>query len=362
VQAISGKLKYENRGALSIAVLGILLLLVIILATGTGAMHISPAQVIAILLKKMGVTLPVSYPGHMTAVLWMIRLPRVILAVLIGGGLGIAGAALQGLFRNPLADPALIGVSSGASLTAAVLIVLESQLYHAIQGSVALSMLQTYLHNLVTFAGAILTVWVVFRLSVSGSRAVISIMLLCGIAINALCGAFTGLMTYVADNEQLRDITFWALGSLGGASWQTVLAVLPFVLIPVIMLPRMALALNIFSLGEREAMHSGVKVNTLKTRLIIYTTMAVAAGVAVAGVIGFIGLVVPHIIRQFTGPDHRVLIPCAALAGAILLTVADLLCRTIIAPEELPVGIITAIAGAPVFIWLILKEKRTMTV
>ena len=292
--------------------------------------------------------------------LWMIRLPRVVLAVLIGGGLGIAGAALQGLFRNPLADPALIGVSFGASFTAALLIVLETKLYHALPGIQVSSLLQSYAHNLFTFLGAILTVTIVFRLSVRGGRAIVPIMLLSGIAINALCNALTGLMTYLADNEQLRNITFWTLGSLGGASWQTVGAVLPFVLIPAIMLPRLAPALNVFALGEREAMHSGVKVDRLKTQLIIYATMSVAAGVAVAGVIGFIGLVVPHIIRQITGPDHRVLIPCAAMGGATLLVVADLLSRTIVAPAELPVGIITAIAGAPVFIWLILKEKRSM--
>ncbi|KAA2240811.1 iron ABC transporter permease [Chitinophaga agrisoli] len=341
----------------SISILSILLLLVIIIATGTGAMHISPAQVVAILLERAGIRLPVAYPEHMVAVLWMIRLPRVILAVLIGAGLGISGAALQGLFRNPLADPALIGVSAGASLTAVVLIVLQPWLHFA--GG---NMWQSYLQNIITFAGAMITVWTVFRMSVYGNRAVISIMLLCGIAINALCGAFTGLMTFIADNEQLRNITFWTLGSLGGASWQTVLAVLPFVGLPVLLLPGMAPALNVFALGEQEAMHSGVKVNKLKTQLIIYATMAVAAGVAVAGIISFIGLVVPHITRQFTGPDHRVLIPCSALAGALLLTVADLICRTIIAPAELPVGIITAITGTPFFIWLILKDKRVIAV
>jgi len=331
-----------------------MLLLVMVIAVGTGAMHMSPLQVVAILLKGIGIQLPVSYTAQLPAVLWMIRLPRVVLAVLIGAGLGIAGAALQGLFRNPLADPALIGISAGASLTAAMLIVLHMYIPF-ITGN---GIFQSYVQHCITFLGAMLTVLLVFRMSVYGGRAVVAVMLLSGIAINALCGAFTGLMTYVADNEQLRSITFWTLGSLGGASWKTVSAVLPFVLVPVIMLPRMAPALNVFALGEQEAMHSGVQVNRLKTQLVIYATMAVAAGVAVAGIIGFIGLVVPHIIRQFTGPDHRILIPGAALAGAVLLTVADLLCRTIIAPAELPVGIITVITGAPFFIWLILKEKR----
>ena len=358
MEKLIARLKYQRSASISLFV--ILLLLVIILATGTGALHISPLQVIAILLQKIGIRLPVDCPEHLTAVLWMIRLPRVLLAVLIGGGLGIAGAALQGLFRNPLADPALIGVSFGSSCMAALLIVLETKLQHVLQGIQISSLLQSYARNLLTFLGTILIVTIVFRLSVLGNRAIMPIMLLSGIAINALCNAFTGLMTYLADNEQLRNITFWTLGSLGGASWQTVGVVLPFVLIPAIMLPRLAPALNVFALGEREAMHSGVKVGTLKTQLIIYATMSVAAGVAVAGVIGFIGLVVPHIIRQITGPDHRVLIPCTAMGGATLLVVADLLSRTIVAPAELPVGIITAITGAPVFIWLILKEKRSM--
>lgn len=352
--------KGRRAPGIQLSALGILLLLVIILATGTGALHISPLQVIAILLQKAGIRLPADCPEHLTAVLWTIRLPRVLLAVLIGGGLGIAGASLQGLFRNPLADPALIGVSSGASLTAALLIVLETKLYAVLQDMQVNGLLQSYARHLLTFLGAILTVLLVFRLSVRGGRTIVSVMLLSGIAINALCGAFTGLMTYLADNEQLRNITFWTLGSLGAASWQTVWGVLPFMLIPALMLPRLSQALNVFALGEREAMHSGVKVDKLKTQLIIYATMAVASGVAVAGVIGFIGLVVPHIIRQITGPDHRVLIPGAALGGAILLTLADLISRTILAPAELPVGIITAIAGAPVFIWLILKEKRSM--
>lgn len=341
-----------------IGILGLLLLAVIVLSTGTGAMHMSPLQVIAILLKRIGVEVPVAYTENMMAVLWMIRLPRVVLAVLIGAGLGISGAALQGLFRNPLADPALIGVSAGASVTAVLIIILQPWLPLLQAGH----SWHFYLQNLATFLGAGLTVMIVFRMSVNGSKAVMSVMLLSGIAINALCGAFTGLMIYVADNEQLRNITFWTLGSLGGASWTNVTAVLPFILIPALMLPRVALALNVFALGEREALHSGVKVNVLKTQLIIYATMAVAAGVAVAGIIGFIGLIVPHIIRQFTGPDHRSLIPCSALAGAVLLTVADLLCRTVVAPAELPVGIITAITGAPVFIWLILKEKRSIIV
>ncbi|UYQ93096.1 iron ABC transporter permease [Chitinophaga horti] len=335
-----------------------MLIAAVVFSTGIGAMPISPMQVIAILLAKTGIRVPVAYEEGTAAVLWMIRLPRVVLGVIIGAGLGIAGAALQGLFRNPLADPGLIGVSAGASLTAVMLIVLQSSFSFFADSP----LLQYYLMNIVTFCGAVVAVLIVFRISLRNGQAIMSTMLLAGIAINALCNAITGLMTYVSTNEQLRSIIFWLMGSLGGASWRTVLAVLPFVVLPLIFLPRIAYALNVFALGEREAMHSGVKVSRLKTQLIICATMAVAAGVAVAGVIGFVGLVVPHIVRQVTGPDNRILIPCSALLGAVLLTVSDLLCRTIAAPAEIPVGIVTAIIGTPFFIWLILKEKKSLAI
>lgn len=339
----------------SITILSILLIVVILLATGTGAMHMSPTQVLAILLDKAGIHLPVAYEENMQGVLWMIRLPRVVLGVLIGAGLGVAGASLQGLFRNPLADPGLIGISSGASMAAVVMIIIQNAL-----PVFQLPALNFYALNLAAFAGAIITTLFIFRIARTGGQAAISTMLLAGIAVRALCESVTGLMTYLANNEQLRSITFWSLGSLGGASWQTVTGVAPFIIIPLIMLPRLAPALNLLALGEREAMHSGVRVPRLKSMLIILATMSVAAGVAVAGIIGFIGLIVPHIVRQFTGPDYRILIPGAALSGAVLLTVADLLCRTIVAPAELPVGIITAVIGAPFFLWLIIKEKRTI--
>jgi iron complex transport system permease protein len=329
----------------------ITLILVVLIAAGTGAMHVSPLQVLAIVLSKTGIHLPVAYEENMSAVIWVIRLPRVVLGVLIGAGLGAAGAALQGMYRNPLADPGLIGVSSGASLAAVLMIVLQGKV-PLLQGFYAL--------NFAAFAGAALVTVFIFRISQSNGQAMIGTMLLAGIAVRALCESVTGFMTYIANNDQLRSITFWSLGSLGGATWQMVSGILPFIVLPLVMLPGLAPALNLLALGEREAMHSGVQLGKLKAMLVILATMSVAAGVAVAGIIGFIGLIVPHIVRQFTGPDYRQVIPGAALSGAILLTVADLICRTVIAPAELPVGIITALIGAPFFIWLILKEKKTI--
>lgn len=350
------KPSFRNTGI--IGLLTMILIVVLLLATGMGAMHISPWQVLAILLHKIHIPLPVSYSSNMEAVLLIIRLPRVVLGILTGAGLALAGAALQGLFRNPLADPGLIGISAGASVGAVLMIVFQAILPLWLNTG----WLHYYAMNIAAFCGAFIAAWLIIRIARTNSGSAVTMMLLGGIAINALCMSFTWLMAYVSTNEQMRSIIFWTMGSLGGATWETVMAVSPFILVPVIFLPQLAEALNVFALGENEAKHIGVKVEALKLKLLLLSTMVVAASVAVAGVIGFVGLVIPHIIRQFTGPSYKILFPCAALAGAILLTVADLFSRTVAAPAELPVGIVTAILGAPFFIWLIMKEKRSLMI
>ena len=332
----------------------IVLIASVLIAAGKGAMPIAPLQVVAILLAKAGIHLPVSYTQGMANVLWQIRLPRVCLGLLIGAGLAVAGASLQGLFRNPLADPVLIGISSGASLAAVVVIVLFSSISST--GSGILS--GYYLLNIASFCGACLSSVLVFRLSRVGGRTMVATLLLAGLAINALCNALTGLVTYTANNEQLRSITFWLMGSLGGASWNTIVSILPFILVPVLLLPQSAKSLNVYSLGEAEAIHSGIDIRWLKIRIILLTTLSVGAAVAVSGVIGFIGLIVPHILRALSGSDHRSLLPDSALFGATLLVLADLVSRTIIAPAELPIGIVTAIIGTPLFILLLYKQKK----
>lgn len=342
----------------AIGLLALLLMIVVLVATGTGAMHIPPLQVLAVLLQKTGIRLPVSYDNSTAAVLLVIRLPRVVMAVLIGAGLSMAGAALQGLFRNPMADPGLIGISSGASVGAVLIIVFQA----ALPLWLNTGWVHYYAMNIAAFCGAFIAAWLIIRIAHTNNGAIVAMMLLGGIAINALCMSFTWLMAYVSTNEQMRSIIFWTMGSLGGATWQTVSAVTPFIVLPLLILPSLAGALDVFALGENEAKHTGVNVSSLKMKLLLLSTMVVAASVAVAGVIGFVGLVIPHIVRQFTGPSYRILFPCAALSGAILLTVADLFSRTIVAPAELPVGIITAMLGAPFFIWLILKEKRSLLI
>lgn len=335
----------------------VLLVVTVILACGIGAMSIAPAQVVAILLGKAGIQLPVTYDEGMANVLLQIRLPRVVMAVLIGSGLAVAGAALQGLFRNPMADPSLIGISWGASLSAVVVIVLvSSQPILRIDSVIP----RYYLLNALTFAGACLTSMLVFRLSKIGGRSSIITLLLAGIAIGTLCRALTDLVTYVANDEELRTATFWTMGSLGGASWTSVLALLPFIIIPLALLPVLGKSLNVYALGEQEAAYLGINVKRLKTLVIVLTTLSVGASVAVAGIIGFVGLIVPHMLRSIAGNDHRILLPHCALLGAALLTLADVVSRTLIAPAELPIGIVTAILGTPVFIALLLKQKKQL--
>lgn len=282
-----------------------------------------------------------------------IRLPRVILAVLVGGALAISGAALQGLFRNPLADPGLIGVSSGAALTTAIAIVVLSTV-----SSPLIDFLGVALLPVAAFVGGISATILVYRLSTTDGKTNVATMLLAGIAINAMAGAILGFMIFMANDDQLRDLTFWTLGSLGGAMWSSVWVVLPFLLTAIIFLPRLSKGLNAVLLGETEARHLGVNVERLKKAIIVFVGLAVGAAVSVSGMIGFVGLVVPHILRLWIGPDHRFLIPGSAILGGLLLLSSDLLARTIVAPAEMPIGVITAFIGAPFFLWLLLRNKE----
>ncbi len=334
-------------------VLWMMLIAVIVLSVCIGAVKISVPEFYSIIMNKTGLSTEVNYGPQQEAVLFTLRFPRVALGVLVGAGLAVSGAAMQGLFRNPLAEPGLIGISSGASLFAVVIIVLGSRVFPSF-----LEYFGYYALSVAAFAGACFTTMLVYRISIYGGKAVITTLLLAGIAINALSGAFTGLLTYVATDEELRNITFWSLGSLGGATWNTIKALLPFVAVPLVTLPFLAKSLNALALGEAQASHMGINVDLAKRLIIVLSTMAVGASVAMCGIIGFIGLIIPHIIRMLAGAGHQTVIPCSALLGAVVLTLADLLSRTIVAPAELPIGIVTAIIGVPVFIYIIFKEKR----
>ena len=322
-------------------------------AVCVGAVNISLPQFWSMLANYTGLSTKPLYTTQQTAVLLNIRLPRVLLGALIGAALAISGASLQGLFRNPLAEPGLIGISAGATLAAALTIVFGGPLLNAIG-----NMYGYYVLAVAAFVGAFITTLTVYRLAMHNGKTVITALLLMGIAINAIAFAFTGLLTYLSTDEQLRNITFWSLGSLGGASWISFSSAFPFIIIPLIGLPFLGKSLNAIALGEAQAAHMGISVNRTKTVVIILSTMAVGASVAVAGLISFIGLVIPHILRMAFGADNRLIVPASAILGAAALSFSDLLSRTIVAPAELPIGIVTAIGGSPIFIYMIYTQLK----
>jgi len=343
----------HNKSALGLAILFVLLGFVCIFSLGTGAVAIPPSQVIAVLGHQLQVSLPWDFEPRHHAILISIRLPRVLLGILIGGGLAISGAAMQGLFRNPLADPGLIGVSSGAAVAAVAVIVLGSSAL-----DFATLALGPFALSLAAFGGGAATTFLVYSLSLVHGRVAVSTMLLAGIAVNAMAGAITGIFTFVADDAQLRSLTFWSLGSLGGATWPTVGATAPLIGFSTLAVLRYARPLNVLLLGEDEAGHLGYRVERLKRSLVLLVAIAVGAAVAVAGIIGFVGLIVPHLLRITLGPDNRFLLPGSVLLGASLLVGADTIARVLVAPAELPIGIVTAIIGGPFFMYLLQRGRR----
>jgi len=290
--------------------------------------------------------------GQTQVILFDIRLPRILLALLVGAILASTGAVMQGLFRNPLADPSLIGVSGGASVGASLMIVLAS-------GAVESGLLMGLsLVALGAFVGGFAATILVYRLATSGIGTSVTTMLLAGIAIGALAGALNSLLSYFADNDMLRQISLWQMGNLSAANWAKVWIMALVSLLLLVSFPRDSRALNALLLGESEARHLGIDVQRVKRRLIVLTALGVGVSVALAGMVGFVGLVIPHVIRLLIGPDHRWLIPGSAMAGAILLVVADSLARVVVLPAELPTGILTALLGAPFFIALLLQQRR----
>ena len=285
-------------------------------------------------------------------ILFDIRLPRILLAIFVGAVLASTGAVMQGLFRNPLADPSLIGVSSGASVGASLMIVTAGGF---IQGSALVGL---SLVSIGAFVGGFTATLLVYRLATSGMGTSVTTMLLAGIAIGALAGALNSLLSYFSDNDMLRQISLWQMGNLSGASWLKVSIMGVVAILLMGLFPRDSRALNALLLGESEARHLGINVQRVKRRLIVLTALGVGVSVAVAGLVGFVGLIMPHIIRLMIGPDHRWLIPPSGLAGAILLVVADSLARVVVIPAELPTGILTAILGAPFFVALLLQQRK----
>lgn len=342
---------------LLLALLIILLICSCVISIGAGVVKISPWSIIGILADKTGINSGIAYTDQEASVLTAIRLPRLLYGLLIGAGLGMTGAAIQGIFRNPLAEPGLIGVSSGATFAAVFTIVTGHFFLKQVSSVLGFYMLPTF-----SFIGALVATIFVYRISQSGGKTIVSILLLAGIAINALATALTGFFIFYANDAQLRSIVFWTLGSLGGATWSGLISILPFILIPLVLLPGSAKALNLFSLGESNANQLGVNTDKVKRNVVLLSAMAVGASVAVSGIIGFVGLVTPHIMRMVAGPDHRHLLVLSGLSGAILLILADVVSRTMFNKAEMPIGVITSLIGAPFFLYILLKEKKLQKV
>jgi iron complex transport system permease protein len=327
------------------------LLIAAMIAASVGAAKISPARIAEALFTGGGDPLVVKRDQ---IILLTIRLPRIAMSAIVGALLAGSGAIMQGLFRNPLADPGLVGVSAGAGLAAAAAIVVGDKTAPSLLANAP------FLLPLAAFAGALVTTAMLYRLATWQGRTSIATMLLAGLALGALAGAGTGLLVFLADDRQLRDITFWMLGSLAGATWPKVAAIAPALLLLLLLFPVVGRGLDLLTLGETEAFHLGVAVERLKWLLIVLVAAAAGAAVAVSGVIGFVGIVIPHLLRLLIGPGHRLLLPASACGGAILLLLADTFARTSAAPAELPVGIVTALIGAPFFLFILLNSRAQL--
>ena len=311
-----------------------------------GAVDVSPTRVLAILGDHLGLDTGVEFTRQQDAVVWSIRLPRVVLGIAVGGGLGIAGAALQGIFRNPLADPQLIGVSSGAALGAVGAILV----FDATLGSI--------LTPLGGFAGALVAGIVVYGSARHQGRTEVVTLVLVGIAVNAIAIAAVGFLSVAVDNAALPTVTFWSLGSLAATTWRVVRVALPFIVVGLVLLPLQAQRLNLALLGESEARHLGVDVERLRAWVLGLAALTVGGAVAASGVIGFVGLLAPHAVRLVAGPDHRIVLPASALAGASIVLWADVVARNVAIPAEVPVGLLTALVGGPFFLWLLRRTRR----
>ncbi|WP_129137199.1 iron ABC transporter permease [Luteimonas sp. YGD11-2] len=317
----------------------------ILLSFGVGPLKVAPVDV----LQAIGVQLGLVAPGDLStrdiSVVWNLRIPRALLGAMVGASLALAGASLQGLFGNPLADPGIVGVTQGASLGAVSAIVLGA------------SALGYWTIPVAAFLGGALATTLIYLLARPGRGEGTATLLLVGIAIGAACSAAIGLLTYVADSAELQSLVFWQMGSLARVGWTDVAAAAPVFAVGVGALLTMATPLDMLALGERQARHIGLDVRSARLRLITFSALLVGSAVAFAGSIGFVGLVVPHVVRLIVGPGHRLLLPLSALLGALLVVLADTAARTLDPPSEIPLGLFTAAIGAPFFLWLVLRRK-----
>ncbi len=329
---------------LSLPGLVIILLTVMITMLFFGAYTISVSEVFAAIFEEK--------QGASNFLILNIRLPRILLAGLIGAGLSVSGAMIQGLFRNPLADQTLIGVTSGAMLFAILSIVFMGSLLVILPAFIS-----QFFVALFAFLGGLLTTFLVYRISRQHGQVQVGTMLLAGIAISAFAAAISGAFIYISDDQQLRDITFWSLGSLSGANWTQLAIAGPIIITGTLLLTRFDKSLNAILLGEQEAAYLGINVGRVKKSIILLTSLIIGICIGISGIIGFIGLIIPHFLRLLKGTDFTYLIKSSALVGAIFLILADTIARTIISPAELPIGILTALIGAPFFLWILVRNR-----
>jgi iron complex transport system permease protein len=337
---------HRRRAVLLLGLLAAGLVLACVVAVGAGAFPISPAEILTSVADRAGIAVATPLDATADAVLWDIRLPRVALAVVVGASLACAGALMQGSLGNPLAEPGIVGVSSGAALGAVAAIV------------AGVSVLGLWTVGAAAFVAGLATVGLVVLAARSEGRTEVVTLILVGIAVNAAVGAVIGLLMYLSDDAELRNVSFWTMGSVAHATWPRVAVVAPLAAVGIVAGCAQARRLDLLSLGEGPARHLGVDVERVRRRTLAVVALLTAAAVAVSGIVLFVGLVVPHLVRTVSGPRHRLLLPASVLAGAVVLVVADLVARTAVAPAELPLGTLTALVGSPVFFWQLLRTRR----
>ena len=331
----------------------VLLIIALVISVGMGALRIPPSDVVSYLLRGIGFDSSRSADPVAEGVFLQIRLPRVLLTAAVGAALAVSGALMQALFRNPIVEPGLIGTSAGAAFGAATMFVFGKEL-----GILSTGIIGTFLLPASAFVSGFIATMIVYKLSTVGGKVTVATMLLSGIAVNAIAASGTGFLSYIARDPQARSITFWSLGTFSGADWKACVIVWIATGLGIVLSLRYSKGLNALLLGESEAGHLGIDTDRLKTRVLLLNTFVVAIATSMVGVIAFVGLVVPHVLRLLKGADNRYLIIGSTLLGALVLVIADTLARLVIAPAEIPIGIITAFVGAPIFLWLLLTKVQ----
>ncbi len=337
---------HRRNGRLLVIGMSILLVVVIVLSFAVGPLKIAPGTVLHVFAAKFGFVDIGSLTQRDISVVWNLRVPRALLAVLVGASLAMAGAGLQGLFGNPLADPGIIGVTNGAALGAVTAIVL------------GINALGQWTIPLAAFVGGGLATTLIYLLAHAGRESGTATLLLVGIAIGAACSSGIGLFTYTADDRELQSLVFWQMGSLAHTSWSVLVAAVPAFIVGAIALRSLATPLDMLALGERQARHLGLDVSRTRAGLVAVCALLVGSAVAFAGSVGFVGLVVPHFARLLAGPGHRWLLPLSGITGGLLVVVADTAARSLNPPSEIPLGLFLSALGAPFFLWMIMQRQR----